>query len=723
MFQLGMRLLLSFIIFLIPLFFLPWSSFPTLFSKQLALSILVFVLLIFWVAKSFEKKKVSLRGNILSLFVFLFLLVLAFSTIFSFFPRQSFLGLNLEADAFWNFFLFGLLFFFLTNFSPSEDSHSREEFSCSSLLAKTSSGLKSDLSQEKEYSLIDQNEITKNPKTSPGLKEKRQDFILLILRSFFFSSGCLSLLFLLQNFLKIFPWDFAKLSGWSPLDSPYLLSLFGGGSLGLALLFWFQLKNVSSLFFRKIISLFLVIFLILNLIVVIVVNYWLTWLGLVFLVLVSLWLNISSSFDSKKIILPVFLLVFSLVFLGVKPNLLFLNLPLEILPNTETTLRIGWQTLQEGVKNFFLGSGPATFAYQYTLYRPQILNLTDFWSARFSQGRSFLTTLLTTSGFLGVLSAFLLFLVFISQGIKKIWQALREEKDTFSCSLFVLTLYFFLFWFFYPGHFVLNFSLFVFLGLWTALFSKTIKEIHLTGHPLKVFILVLILVIGLIFSFFGLWQVSQRYWANLLYLKGLSLEQTNLDEGINKMNQAVRLEAQDVYLRGLAEAWLLKARQILENKTITPEEKIVFLQQAIQTAIDSARLAKEKNPRESFNWLELGLVYENIMPLIEGAEKLAVENYQKALQFDPQNPEIYFQIGKVYWLKSQAIKNQLESLKEQIEKEKDKKKKEELKKELNDKQNLNESYLSEAKKALEKAVNLKANYQPAQELLRELSIN
>jgi tetratricopeptide (TPR) repeat protein len=349
------------------------------------------------------------------------------------------------------------------------------------------------------------------------------------------------------------------------------------------------------------------------------------------------------------------------------------NLPSEVNLTHKASFDIAQKTLGEGTKNLVFGSGPATFAYDYDLYRSAGPNLTAFWQVRFNQGTSALLTFLATTGMLGILLFLLIIFLFFQKGLKLIK---GNQLSPVGISVFIGTIYFLFFWFFYPSNFTLMFSSFLMLGLFNVCSGKeelNSKQVVFTKSPQKAFFIMLIGVLLIVASIFILYNISQKYQAALIFNDGLDLiniEETKLDEGIIKLNKAAVLDKKDTYLRNLSQAFLIKINQVLNDEELSEEEKKEVFQLLVSNAETSANNAVLLNPKNSQNWLQLGRIYENFMSLgVEGVEELVVSSYQKTEEITPQNPEIPFILGRVY--KFQAEKNQslIISLKEKGENE------------------------------------------------------
>ncbi len=88
------------------------------------------------------------------------------------------------------------------------------------------------------------------------------------------------------------------------------------------------------------------------------------------------------------------------------------SLPSEINLNFSLSKDIVESTLTQSTKNFLFGSGPGTFSYDFSLFRPALMNDDAyFWGVRFDSAWSSLLTWVSEFGFVGTLLFFLILLL------------------------------------------------------------------------------------------------------------------------------------------------------------------------------------------------------------------------------------------------------------------------------------------------------------------------
>lgn len=246
------RSTLYLIIFLLPLFFLPWTANVLDFNKQALLLFLVFLSLLAWLTKTLLQGTIRIRLSFLYIPAAILLVVTALASFFSFYSYASFWGWPLKVNQ--SFFsLLGLsLFFFL--------------FLNSFAIEKKQEGSK-----------------------------KREDivsalFVLCI------SVGLTALFGILQLFNRfLFHWPFARMSDFNTIGTSNAWALFLAAFLPILIsLLYFVRKDIFKWSLR-------IIFL-LCLFGLFLVNFWAAWLVLLAGMALVLVFAIYSKGESEKAI-------------------------------------------------------------------------------------------------------------------------------------------------------------------------------------------------------------------------------------------------------------------------------------------------------------------------------------------------------------------------------------------------------------------------------------
>ena len=405
-------------------------------------------------------------------------------------------------------------------------------------------------------------------------------------------------------------------------------------------------------------------------------------------------------------------LVFSIIMVMLRtPFIKGINIPNEVSPSLRATLSIVFPVYKEGVKNIFLGSGPATFGYDWARYKDPAINQTLFWNVRFNQGASFMSTLLATSGILGFLS-FLVFLGITLFIFTKTVLFSRGEDAAMPfpalLGLAPLILSFFL----YPANFSLILLFFFLAGVLTLLTSNgaggflniTEKEIRFE-QPWIVFISSLVIIFLLSLGVSALYLEVGKIRSALALQAGFNaLNRGNVDEAVSKIERATIADPGNFRNQQiLTQARMEKIRNIIQQASQGKNVQQEF-QSTVSLAVQNSQRAVELNPQDGALWRTQGALYELIIPFIQGAENFALTSYKKAAELDPLNPELYLDQGRAELALADRIQLLINQSKGQ------------------EQQALGETrikILQEAEQSLQRAIDAKGDYAPAHFLLTQ----
>ena len=363
------------LVFLLPLFFLPFSYEAFEFNKQYLLFFLVSLSVLAWLAKMvLVDKELRFRTSPLDVFVLVFLAAAVLSAVFSVDKSSS-------------------LFGFYGRFSD---------------------GMIGLLSLAAFYFLITNNAGVEKDATSGAIDK--------IIKVFLFSIS----LIVLSGYFSIFG-VWLKLNGILSLPPIMLQTFFNttsGSMEGLAVflavvsVFLIGRILVSAGKSRNVVN-YLLVIAIFPLLAIIDFNpAWLTiFLSLILFLAVVLRKRTFKE-DINKLLLPILFIVLSLVFLFINASdmqgaVLKYYLPQEQVLQQGTSWSVALKSATENVKSAFLGSGPGTFHYGFAKFRPLELNQKDFWQFRFDRSGSHLAEVLGTTGFIGLLSYAALLAIFL----------------------------------------------------------------------------------------------------------------------------------------------------------------------------------------------------------------------------------------------------------------------------------------------------------------------
>lgn len=646
------------LVFLMPLWFLPFTNEVLNFNKQVLMVGLLTIALIAWLGELITKDKIRWYKG-LPILVFLgFVVIYGLSTIFSLRPYSSLMGLDTHLSrALINIIYFFVFFLLIVNYRNEE-------------------------------------------------KEKRNAEILRFLTIFLASATIAGIIGLLQILkINILPWAFAKLTSFNTIGTVSSLGIFLAVLLPVAFSFLFGIKPSKEKKEKLIatgLKMFLGLLIVLTLILLLLLNYRTLWIitAIGMVVVVGFWLAKRHTLPSQNLgwlAIPVVILAFCLIFLLFRPGALFdLDLPIEL----GLSHRGGWDITKEVIKRSpILGTGPETFIYNYSLYKPGEINQTIFWNLRFANAPSEIMSLLSEIGILGILAFLTVIGVFLLKAIKGLigngrdsGQLIEIKIGLFSGWLALITA-----WFLYPQSLALVFIFWLFLAFLTAISSKAEDTITLnlkTSGKIALttsfgFIIVMIAVVGL------LYLEGSRFIAESAYKTGIDMVNSEeLDAGINKVIRAtIANPYEDGYYRNLAQLFVIQISQNLNNQNLTQEDRTNRVQAGISNAINSAIRATALNPKNAANWIVRGSIYRNLMPLASGSGAWAISSYKEALGLEPGNPFIYTEIARTYVGGADLLTTQAQ-------------------KDAQAQTQIAE-YLNKAVESYNQAIELKSNYSPA----------
>lgn len=410
-------------------------------------------------------------------------------------------------------------------------------------------------------------------------------------------------------------------------------------------------------------------------------------MGLLFLVGMAFWGAVRKS----VLLCAFFLFLFSLFHLLV-PNVLNFGraLPSEINLNPSMSGSIVASVLATNPQNFLLGTGPGTFVYDFSLFRPLELNQSSyFWSLRFDSPWSSLYSWVCEFGFLGSLSLlFILLLVFgsVLSAVLHIrstfWKRARfsfekirssdSSLEYFVCMIgwvlltlgICISVYNFALWFVWW-----TMLAFVVLGLsyiQPSLVKESEKSFEIS--PQYVFVVSFFFLLlsaatvlgGVMWGKIALAEIfvakSQLHSAlelrpnssEYLLMKAKQSFQESLSIALTNPNHAAELLSETIEFAGRAreiDPNNVRVFEILSSAYLQtlPYTNEVSLQQSLVYATDAVDHALQLEPSNPVFVAELGLIQE-----FSTQFDLAEKSYKKAIVLKSDYVQAYFDLARLY---------------------------------------------------------------------------
>ncbi|MDZ7611473.1 MAG: tetratricopeptide repeat protein [Candidatus Moranbacteria bacterium] len=598
------RLSIYLTVFLLPLFF--WANVPSPLelNKQTILVGLIGIGFLAWIGKMAWKNEMKFRKSFALIPVVTFLLIYGLSTFFSGYFEQSMWGyFGGESKSFVTLLFLVALFILIFN----------------------------------------------------NIKRSSDAFKLVLV---FLVGGFLTSLygFLQLLGIHILPMEGVAAKTFNTVGSVYIFGVFVASLLIISITLF--LSNL-----QKMMKIGLIVLSFFFFVVLMAINFNLVWIALMVILAVILGITIIMQGEEQnqgRILPMIFLVLTLMMILRSQPVFKVSDMPIEVSLNYKTSATIASESIKQ---NPMLGSGPTTFTNVYKINRPEKLG--DFSAVNFSESTSYFFTLVSTVGILGALSFLFLTgtgLALLFKGVIRVISKKSQEgvsmKDHLLIASGMVWLYSTIVLFFYFANITILtmwwFSLALYLSVYYLKTRTDEGEVVATSkNPKSSFALSFVFVLVIIGFITAIYLHGQKYVAAAQFQDALraSNNNENPEEIARKVASAVELDPnRDIYYRNLAMAHLASARQKITEKglqNLTPEESNT-VSSRFRKALQALNQAKALDKNDSLNFVSIANLYKEFIPIQEEAGEKALENYRKAIELDPKNPDLYQGIASVY---------------------------------------------------------------------------
>jgi len=347
--------------------------------------------------------------------------------------------------------------------------------------------------------------------------------------------------------------------------------------------------------------------------------------------------------------IPMVVFVLSMVVLMVGKNeLAKVNAPIEVAPD----LKVSWEIVKGGLKeNPILGSGPATYGYDFSKFKPQEFNSNIFYGIRFYQGTGLFFESFSTTGVLGLVALLAVTIVFINIAIYLISRD-KEKNKIYSLGLLSATL-------------ILIISSFIFrvegtillMGILMGSLTMAIifresgiddkyLKLSLKASPKFALTLAFIFIIvsagvATLFVYIGKAFVADIHAGNAIRQKTITEEGS-----IKSLIRAVTLNGKEGrYFSRLGQEYMVLANQ----EASKGEGKIDAdkLKGYVDRAVAYSKEGVAIMPNDALAISVLAQIYESLALYANDALTFATDSYEKLLILEPHNPVAYLKLGQI----------------------------------------------------------------------------
>ena len=412
---------------------------------------------------------------------------------------------------------------------------------------------------------------------------------------------------------------------------------------------------------RKAQDVLILFFTVLSLTSLFLLDYWVYWVVLLAglaVLCVSIFVCSKQFQKSPRYILPLFIFAFGTVLLFI-PSLYNTDLPVEITLNQSASWSIAQDTLENN--SFWFGSGPGTYSFDYDAYRLSDVNATSLWNTRFDKSFSHVLTMLPTLGASTLIFWGLFVLSLSLASLSRLLKRGHTKEWEYQFILFPAFFSVVVASFLYGSNITLQFLFFGFAGLMAAhlmtkSFDKSFVRARRFGYALSV--VFMILFIGIITMLF---MTMQRYAAEVSFTESVRLSRDNAPnvEVIEMLEKATVFNRfQDVYFRNYAQALIFQIQDELSQDGV--EEYLNMNRGRMQAlsaeSINAAVRATQLDDKNVMNWLIRGSVYRSLIPLIGDAEQFSIDAYETAVKLSPLNPSYRTELGMTYLVAAEQVR-------------------------------------------------------------------
>lgn len=324
----------------------------------------------------------------------------------------------------------------------------------------------------------------------------------------------------------------------------------------------------------------------------------------------------------------------------------------EVRPSWGATGEVAADVLRESP---LIGVGPNRFSQAWFMHKPDGVNLTAFWAVPFGLGIGFIPTSLVTTGLLGLGGWLIALVMLLLLGVRSIFRRdVGTSGQYLLLSSFLATLYLWIFLIIYTPGLTLFTLTFIFTGVFLAAVYRMnlLKTAHFSfsEQPLYNFVGALVAVTLLIVVGVGGYAAIARFTGSILHQQGIVVAQTtgDIDAAERSVRRALNFSEQASFYRTLAEIQTGQLGLLLQRDDISPEILRNQFQTLLSNTITSAQRATAIGGDNYRNWMTLGRVYEELVPVgVEGAYDNARETYLRALELYPNGPDILLALARL----------------------------------------------------------------------------
>lgn len=324
------------------------------------------------------------------------------------------------------------------------------------------------------------------------------------------------------------------------------------------------------------------------------------------------------------------------------------NAPIEVAPD----LRVSWEIAKGGLReNAIFGSGPGTYGFDFSKYKPQSFNENIFYGIRFYQGTGLFFESFSTLGVLGLVSMLVVIIVFVNISIYLISRD-REKNKLYSLGLLSATIILIIssLLFRVEGTILLLAGLLASITMAVVFLESGMEDkylkLSLKASPKFALTLAFIFIIvsagvATLFVYIG-----KAYLADIYAGKAIREKSVTEAGSISSLARAIALNSKEGrYYSRVGQEYM-----VLANEEASKPEGEMDTNKISAYVSGSVAYAKEgvaKMPNDALAVSVLAQIYESLSMQVDSTLGLALKSYEDLLALEPHNPVVYLKLGQI----------------------------------------------------------------------------
>jgi tetratricopeptide (TPR) repeat protein len=466
--------------------------------------------------------------------------------------------------------------------------------------------------------------------------------------------------------VQIVPASLGQYFPLSPIGSLTGLGIFLGAMLPIIIISILDLFSSKDELARgiekrkKMIAGFLLFTVVLNLFVLLTIYAFVSWLGVLvgisFFLIYILAQIVRPQENWTWLPMATFVAILSILIIG-QNSLARVQLPVEVSPSYQ----LSWEVAKESLKDkLFIGSGLATYGYDFSLHKPENFNLNPYYNLRFFQGTGVFFEALSTIGITGTILLILLTLTFVSIGVYLL-SINKQKNKLYSLGLFSASLIVIINAFSgkIEGSVLILGALLISLTVAMLLFESDSEESYLAlslkaspKYALALAFVFMVVSAGVVFLFIF---VGKIYVADMKAGSAMREKKITADGSVTSLASAITFNNKEsrYYVLLGQELMSLANEETLKGEK---ERNLGKIQEYLNNSISSVNIARNLAPNDVAAVEALAQIYENSGLYVADSFVLAKDNYKKALELEPYNPAYFVKIGQIQMAEASAKK-------------------------------------------------------------------